>query len=418
MDICKLENELNFFDSQVRRAALTQLKTAVESGKVLTAEPSMSHNLHCHTFYSYNGYNYSPSYIAWLALKSGWFAAGIIDFDVLDAVDEFMAAAKLLKVRGVCGIETRAFVQELADKEINSPGEPGVAYHVGVGFTTANIPQSQRAFAMEIKEKAATRTRQIVELVNPVMGAAALDFDADVMGLTPAGNVTERHLCLAYRLKAEKILPDVTERSAFWCQILGCASELPSDPVALEAQIRSKTMKKGGPGYVKADPASFPALADMNDFIRACGALPTIAWLNGDSPGEADPGALLDLHIQHGAAMLNIIPERNWNFSDAKLREKRIGELNRIIAAAKERNMPIVVGTEMNAPGMKLVDDFECEALKPHAESFVDGAAIACAHTVLQVSSRGYFSDWACAEYPNLVDRNKFYAEYGRRAIV
>lgn len=417
MDTCKLETELNSFDPQVRRTTLKLLNAAVESGKLSTARPSMIHNLHCHTFYSYNGYNYSPSYIAWLALKSGWFAAGIIDFDVLDAVDEFMNAAKLLQIRGVCGIETRAFVQELADKEINSPGEPGVAYHVGIGFTTANIPESQQMFAAGIKEKAATRTRQIVGLVNQTIDAVALDFDADVMGLTPAGNVTERHLCLAYRLKAEKIFPNSAERNAFWCQVLGCALELPSDPVALEAQIRSKTMKKGGPGYVKADPASFPALAEMNGFIRACGALPTIAWLNGDSPGEADPGTLLDLHIRYGATMLNIIPERNWNFFDAVLREKRIAELNRIIAAAKERNMPIIVGTEMNAPGMKLVDDFESAALKPHAEVFFDGAAIAYAHTVLQASGRGYLSDWACSKYPNLDERNKFFAEYGRKAI-
>ena len=417
MNLEKLGNDLNAFNPQLRRNALTMLKSGVDSGELRIAGTSKIHNLHCHTFYSYNGYNFSPSYIAWLALKSGWFAAGIVDFDVLDAVNEFLDAAKLLKIRGVCGIETRAFVKELADKEINSPGEPGAAYHMGVGFTTSDIPESQHQFAAEIKDKAATRTRHIVELVNPIMGAVALDFDADVDSLTPAGNATERHLCLAYRLKAEKVFPDSAERSSFWCGILDCPPELVDDPVVLEAQIRAKTMKKGGPGYVKADPAAFPALEEMNAFTIACGALPTIAWLNGDSPGESDPGALLDLHIKYGAVLLNIIPDRNWNFKDSELREKRVNELNRIIAAAKERAMPIIVGTEMNAPGLKLADDFECAALKPHAETFVDGAAIAYAHTALQPSGRGYLSEWACRTYPDLASRNQFFAEYGRRAV-
>ncbi len=152
----------------------------------------------------------------------------------------------------------------------------------------------------------------------------------------------------------------------------------------------------------------------MNRFVNACGAIPTIAWLNGDSPGEADPDALLDLHIRHGAAMLNIIPDRNWNFSDEELRRKRIAELNRVIDAAVRRNMPVIVGTEMNAPGLKLVDDFACDALVPYLETFVDGAAIAAAHTLLQPQGQGYLSDWAAANYPDLAERNKFFAGYGR----
>ena len=29
-------------------------------------------NMHCHSFFSYNGYGYSPTHIAALAAKSGW----------------------------------------------------------------------------------------------------------------------------------------------------------------------------------------------------------------------------------------------------------------------------------------------------------------------------------------------------------
>ena len=54
--------------------------------------------MHCHTCYSYNGYGFTPAEIAYLARKSGWLAAGIIDFDVLDAVDEFRSCAEQLDI--------------------------------------------------------------------------------------------------------------------------------------------------------------------------------------------------------------------------------------------------------------------------------------------------------------------------------
>ncbi len=413
-----LEKELNSPDKELRMNALSELNDLRVAGKVPLLPAGDLHNLHCHTIYSYNGYNYSPGYIGWLAYKSSWFAAGIVDFDVLDGVDEFLKAARMLNVRAVCGMETRAFIKELADKEINSPGEPGVAYHMGVGFTTGKVPADQVKFATELKSTAAERTRKIVELVNPFLAPADLDFEKDAAALTPAGNVTERHVCYAYRLKAEQVFTDAEKRAEFWSDKLGCnledARKLVADPVKLEAQIRAKTMKKGGPGYVQANPESFPALEAMNDFVRACGAIPCVAWLNGDSAGEADPEELLDLHIEYGAAMLNIIPDRNWNFSDAELRKKRVNELNKIIAAAIKRNMPVIVGTEMNAPGLKLVDDFDSEALAPHVKTFVDGAAIAAAHTVLAPQGKGYLSNWARDTYPLLSERNRFFAEFGR----
>ena len=49
-------------------------------------------NLHCHTFYSYNAYGYSPTALAWLAKRNGYKALGIVDFNVLDGVDEFLTA--------------------------------------------------------------------------------------------------------------------------------------------------------------------------------------------------------------------------------------------------------------------------------------------------------------------------------------
>lgn len=417
-EIRHFEAELNDFDILVRNNALNELLELDHTQKVLIGEPTFDHNLHCHTFYSYNGYGFSPSAIAWLARKKGWFAAGIIDFDVLDGVEEFLGAAGKFDIRGVCGMETRVFIRDLATREINSPGEPGIAYHTGVGFGLRPLPESQLEFAAKLRNGAAERTRGIVERVNTLLSSIALDFARDVVPLTPQGNATERHVCTAYRRKAEEVFPESAARSAFWRDALGLdqkqADALVDDQVGLEGMIRSKTMKQGGVGYVNPDPGSFPLIEEMNAFTTACGALPAIAWLNGESPGERDPGELLDLHMRHGARILNIIPDRNWNFKDAQTRSEKTAALNRVIAAAAERDMPVVVGTEMNAPGQKLVDDFDAPALAPHLERFVDGAALVFAHTLLAELNMGYLSEWALENLSAPETRNRFFAAFGR----
>ena len=132
-----LEQELDNLDPARRQAALASLWRQAGEGLIALPEPGTSVNLHAHTFFSYNAYGYSPSKYAWLARKAGLAAAGIVDFDVLDGLEEFLEAGRLLGLKTCVSLESRAFVPEFATRVINSPGEPGVAYHMGVGFTSA-----------------------------------------------------------------------------------------------------------------------------------------------------------------------------------------------------------------------------------------------------------------------------------------
>lgn len=106
---------LGSFDAAVRRAALERLYEAEKD----TLPAAGAHlNCHAHTFYSYNAYGYSPSRFAWLAKQRGLAAGGIVDFDVLDGLDEFLAAASLLKLKGCVSVESRVFVPEFADRSL------------------------------------------------------------------------------------------------------------------------------------------------------------------------------------------------------------------------------------------------------------------------------------------------------------
>ena len=156
------------------------------------------------------------------------------------------------------------------------------------------------------------------------------------------------------------------------------AEKLLSDPVKLEGVIRSKTMKSGGVGYVKPSPEAFPTLEDMNKFIKGCGATPTLAWLNGLSAGENALDELIALHKQYGTKAATLIPARNVVGGTPEKTAALQAELDRFIAACVDAELPLLAGTEMNAPGQLLVDDFEDPALKKHLAALLKGVDSFC----------------------------------------
>ena len=137
------EEALNDFDPLARGQALDKV---CEAG--VFPEPTNLLNLHAHTFYSFNYKGFSPSTFAVEAKRAGLEAAGIVDFDVLDGLDEFWNATRKLDLKACIGLESRVFVPEFADRVINSPGEPGISYHMGTGFTSTEIPQDAQVFLM------------------------------------------------------------------------------------------------------------------------------------------------------------------------------------------------------------------------------------------------------------------------------
>ncbi len=400
-----LEQELDNLDPARRQAALASLWRQAGEGLIALPEPGTSVNLHAHTFFSYNAYGYSPSKFAWLARKAGLAAAGIVDFDVLDGLEEFLEAGRLLGLKTCVSLESRTFVPEFASRVISSPGEPGIAYHMGVGFTSA----AAHPFLTAMRRAAAQRTRDLLARVNVYLQPVQLDYEKDVAAITPKGNATERHLCEAFERKATWVFPDAAARAAFWRQKLGDA---PPPGPKLQNLIRAKTMKKGGVGYVPPGEGSFPLMADMNRFVLECGAIPTLTWLDGASEGEKSIEELFEVGKATGAAALNLIPDRNYTPGQ---RDQKLQNLYDVVALAGKHHFPIMVGTEMNSPGNKFVDSFETAELKPLVPVFLRGAHIFYAHSVLQrQSAMGYLSHWAAGTFTSTAAKNDFFERLGR----
>ncbi len=409
----ELEHKLDSFDSAERKQALLSLCEKVESGEITLPEAGTDVNLHCHTFFSYNTYGYSPSKFAWLARKAGLAVAEVVDFDVLDAVEEFLEAARMLRLKGCAGMETRVFVPEFADRVINSPGEPGISYHMGVGFPSSDVPDEQREFLLGLRETAQQRNRDLMSRVNKYLQPVSLDYERDVLVLTPSGNPTERHICLAYARKAKETLADTKALANFWSEKLGGNAKslgLPEERDLLNT-IRTKTMKRGGVGYVLPDKGSFPTMADTNQFLLAAGAIPTVTWLDGTSEGEKAIEELLDVAMSTGSAAINVIPDRNYG---PGMGDEKLKNLYKVIEIAEKLHLPVVVGTEMNSPGQKFVDNFAGEELSPLVPVFLKGAHIVYAHSVLQQKcSLGYTSDWAKRNFKNVAEKNEFFQKLG-----
>ncbi|MFA6931070.1 MAG: hypothetical protein WCT05_12145, partial [Lentisphaeria bacterium] len=390
----------------------------VAAANVFPAE-SEDMNMHLHTFFSYNGEGWSPSRVAFEMKKLGLYSVAICDFDVLQGLEEFLAAADLLQLRSAVAFESRVFFREYADQEINSPGEPGVFYFMGMGFVKQPAKGSKAASIFnEMLSQSHVRNRDLIRRINAHLAPLALDYKNDVLPLTPNGNATERHMVQAFYQKALTQFGDMDKAVEFWTHTLKAnpqeMNEKSKNSNTFQEFLRSKLMKRGGLGYEQPTPKTFPGLDTVIAMIRDCRAIPMSAWLDGGLPGEQNPRQQLECLLSKKVEAVNIIPDRNWNFKDPAVQKQKIAELDRYITAAQALNLPINIGTEGNKPGQRLVDDLNADALARYRPIFLQGAQIMVGHTrLLRFADFSYIDDAAQNLFPKRQQRNEFFAAVG-----
>ena len=153
-------------------------------------------------------------------------------------------------------------------------------------------------------------------------------------------------------------------------------------------------------------------MAEMNRFVLEAGAIPALTWLDGTSDGEKCIEELFAVAQATGAAAINIIPDRNYT---PGVKDQKLKNLYEVVALAEKHHFPVIVGTEMNAPGNKFVDNFASAELKPLAPVFLKGAHIVYAHAVLQRRhGHGYLSDWARQRFAFVAEKNDYFEKLGR----
>ena len=418
-ELTRLEARMNDFDAAVRRDTLAACAALYDEAPPRLDVPVI--NMHVHSFFSYNAAGWSPIRIVWEAHQAGWYAAALCDFDVLDGLDEFLSAARVVGLRAAVHLETRAFVPEWADREINSPGEPGVTYIMGGGFHALPPPDTaQHAQLEHLRAGAQERNAALIGRINARLPEIAVNLARDVKPLTPAGVPTERHIIAAYVNRAERKLPDPARRAAFWAPLPGLGGDpaavraLMDDRPAFEERVRGALAKQGGIGYVQPTAEQFPTVDAFIGWVRSCNAIPLITWLDGTRPGEDDCVALMDLFTAKGCAGLNIIPDRNWKGKTDDERRLKIAKLDAVVQEAVRRDLPINIGTEMNRLGLPPADDLAGPVLSRHRAPFVQGAQIMAGHTILATyADMPYLGPRAEAIFADRAARNTFFAAVG-----
>lgn len=414
----ELEAQLDDFSFERRKEAFMKLLEEHRKGNIVFPAPRPVVNLHFHTFFSFNACGYSPLHIVWLSKKRGLSVAGSVDFDVLDAMEEFQFGGFAVHLPVVSGLETRIYLPEFHNEELSSPNEPGIAYYMGNGFV--RLPETEEGLRTlrRLKAIAQERNKKIIARVNAYLGEVAVDYARDVLPLTPSGNPTERHIVVAYAKKGEEVFPDSAARARFWAEKLGMSEAsvlaLEKDPASFYDTVRSRLMKFGGVGYVKPDVGDFPRIQEVNEMIRSAGAVPSFSWLDGTRSGEADPKKLIDFCEGNNVETFFLIPDRNWNLPDDEERKLKVRKLYEFVETARKYHFPIFVGTELNRYGQKFVDDFDSPYLAPLAPFFLESAWVLWGHAVLELSSRrGYASEWARKTFRTRKEKNRFFARVG-----
>ncbi|MCM8765084.1 MAG: hypothetical protein NC830_06985, partial [Candidatus Omnitrophica bacterium] len=282
----RIIESLSSFDFEESKKAVEKISELIKAGIISKYEKQYPYdNMHLHSFHSFNYKNWSPSRIIFEAYLTGLNHVGIVDFDTLEAIEETRLASMIFGVPALCGLESRVYIPSFGEKVINSPGEPGVYYINGFGFKSIPKKGSESARIYEkLHNIAEARNKSIIKKLNEFLCPVTIDYEKDVLPLTPSKNPTERHIIKAYIEKTEKL--ELKSSDLFWADIIKMdpvevrrfKTERPGD---FMEKIRSVLIKNGGPGYVKPDPDTFPTIYEFIKMTEECSGIVIGNWLDG-----------------------------------------------------------------------------------------------------------------------------------------
>lgn len=366
-------------------------------------------NLHVHSDHSFSVFRSATEAVAH-ALQAGVEIFGLNDFFTTAGAAEFHAACHAVQLPGVVSLECIAMdrATQAAGVLLNDPANPGKVYLCGKAVTQPDEPVANRRLA-ELRGHQERRNRALTAkadaYVRAKLGVAGPTWQ-DVVGQTPAGNTTERHVAKAIQL----CLLRHGDFAAGFTAVVGEAPK--AGDADQQNQIRSHLLKAGKPCYVDEDPAAFPDVSDLRGVFLALGAIPVYPVLgNPVTTGEQDVPALFDRIAAWGFHAVELIPARNT--------DDRVAA---VLAEAARRQWPVCDGTEHNTPAMEplltrwgMDDRFRVQ--------FRDGALVLLGHQSLRRKGVPGYLDEQGHPRPNayqacLAEGQRAYDSVRRRTVM
>ncbi|MBQ7599643.1 MAG: PHP domain-containing protein [Clostridia bacterium] len=409
--------------AEERLESLCEIRRLADLGKIKRPEKTVFVNNHIHTCYSFSPY--TPSSAVYCAWKAGLQTAGIMDHDSVAGFKEFIIAGRIMDMPVTCGFECRVNVRgtSLMGKKINNPDQESCAYVAMHGVPHQNVDKIE-AVLKNLRYLRNVRNRKMVDNINGLVAEYGIkvDFERDVYPLSMArlgGSITERHVCMALTKKITGRYPE--RKDALDFIDLLCGSKMTD-------KTREKLMTapddfyeydilgvlKGhlvSRFYVDATDECMN-IVEFTNLCKEVGAISAYAYLGdvGESPtGDKKAQKFEDDYIDElfgvlkecGFSAVTYMPSRNT-------RE----QLARIIRMCGENGLFQISGEDINSPRQSFI----CQALADPAYAHLRNSTYALIGHELAATVNiedAMFSPKICAQYPDLEERTKVFAEIG-----
>jgi hypothetical protein len=314
----------------------------------------LSVNAHMHTPYSFSAFE-SVRQALDMAVEEKVSVVGINDFNTTDGYSVWAEECLKRKLFPLFNIEFIALNREDQAKgiRVNDPSNPGRTYLSGKGLAFPQIIKGRSLDKLNwIKIESNRHAEKICAKLNEYLASCEAPFQLifkDIEAELTLGNIRERHLAKALRLKITEFFKDEADQAAFYEKIFG-GKPLKTNlinPAGVENEIRGYLLKAGGPAFVPESPESFLELDDLCNIIIDAGGIPTYPFLADDAHGkftdfEGDLAKAVEALKSRSICSVEFIPTRNT-----------IGILEKYAGYCWEKGLIVTFGTEHNTPQME-----------------------------------------------------------------
>ncbi len=374
-------------------------------------------NGHIHTPYSFSAFPEMETAFE-MARKENISVLGINDFYVTDGYDDFHDGCLKHGIFPLFNIEFIGLMKEEQKNgiRINDPNNPGRIYFSGKGldypFETGWIQKRQ---LKNVKRESQNQVKAMIDKLNKLIQKEnpSLYISYDLVKSEFAHDlVRERHIAKALRLMAFRRIREPEKQLSFLEKLYGKKSKADiSDSAALENEIRSNLLKKGGAAFVEEDENSFLDLNRIIKIITSAGGIPCYPVLLDDPSGnftefEADREKLYNSLKELKVECIELIPGRN-----------DINILRDFVIFFNERGFIITFGTEHNTPELiplKVTARNGVELDESLKKIAWEGACIIAAHQYLRADGR---QGYVLPDGRHSVDQKKELAKLGQLTI-
>lgn len=345
-------------------------------------------NAHIHTPYSFSMFTDVKQAVE-MAEKEDVRILGINDFYTTDGYNDFYHTCLKHNVYPLFNIEFIGLIKEYQQKNIrvNDPSNPGRMYFTGKGL---DYPFRLSPFflkkLMKVQDDSNKHVKLMVDKANEFFANndIPVHLDFDEIGANLAKKIVrERHIAKAIRLIISENIPLKNDRIELLKKIYsGKESKADvNDNTALENEIRSQLLKKGGPAFVPEDESIFLGIDDIIEIIINAGGIPCYPVLLDDASGTFTDFEKDWDFFHHELSKINVkcielIPGRN----SAEMLEKFVDHFNKL-------NYVILFGTEHNSPDF-LPLTVSCRGNVPLSKEIqkisYEGACVVAAHQFLR----------------------------------